>query len=178
MKDKSISKYKFLGLALALVGMAGLLVVKPVSARLSAPVQFQTDPAINVDYIQVYNSDNVAHEVGDVVVYKVTAGLDGIGISTTTTANNSLVAGVIAQRDCAAATYCTVQVYGYNATITIAATVSAGDALVTSTTGEGATPYTFVMSTGSLAGQATSYAVFGISLVGSTGTTTQGFIFR
>lgn len=147
----------------------GFIGVASLAAALDNPIGLATNSEINARYIQVRNSDNVTHEVGDVVVY-VDGTNDGIDITTTTTANNALVAGVVAVKDIAAGAYGLVQVYGLNTSVATDGNVTAGQALVTSTTGEVCTSYTVAMATGTLTGEAISPGVFGVALATDTGT--------
>lgn len=154
----------------------GVLLASLVSLyALNNPVAFQTDPVGNAEYIYVYNSDNVTHEVGDVVVY-FDGTYDGVEISTTTTANNALVAGVVAIKDIPATSWGLVQVYGYHGTITTDGSVAAGDTLVTSTTGEACMTYSVAQATGTLTGQSNSYGILGVALTTDSGTVGTAFI--
>jgi hypothetical protein len=162
-------------------GLVAFVVLVPVLAfaRLQNPIGSATDPAINAEYINVRNADNVTHEVGTVVVFKANATYPGVDITTTTTANNSRVAGVIANYDCAASASCLVQVSGYHSAVFVGVATSTGDALVTSTTGEYASVYTLAQATGTASGEATSRGVFGIALETTTSSTTvKALIFR
>lgn len=125
-----MKKYVWMLMTLCLAGVA--------EARFGNPAMYVTDEERNAEYETLYNSDAVAHEVGDVVVYK-DGTYDGLEISSTTSAGNKLVAGIIALRDCPATSWCTVQVSGYHAAITVDVATAAGDALSTSTTAEAAT---------------------------------------
>lgn len=169
---------KLVGLFSAFLGM-GLSFSSPSWARFGNPALANTDEERNAVYLDVYNSDDVAHEEGDVVVFN-DGSYDGIQVSTTTTANNSLVAGVVAPGvTCAASSWgCKIQIAGYHPAITIAAGVTAGDGLVTSSTGEAAQSYTIAQATGALTNQATSYGVFGVALETTGGSTVKGFLFR
>ncbi len=159
-----------------IVGFVTSLTVCAMVARLFAaygnPIQDATQGESTAEFISVYNADDVTHEVGDVVVFAANSTYD-LAITTTTTANNGLVAGVIAGQDCAAATFCRVQVAGYHGGVTIGVANSAGDSLVTSTTGEAAGVYSVVQATG-IAGsnQATTFGVFGVALEATTSSTT------
>jgi hypothetical protein len=86
----------------------------------------------------VYNEDAVAHEVGDVVVYVSTAtnGVTGLSISTTSTASDSLAAGIVGPKDCPASSWCQIQVRGYVGTINFSGTATQGQAFMTSSTAE------------------------------------------
>lgn len=159
---------------LKLVGpVVALLVTGVVAlhAAYSNPVQDATSPYGTAEYATVLNGDNVAHEIGDVVVF-ATDTTYGIKVTTTTTANNGLVAGVIAQHDCAANSLCVVQTRGYHSGVTIGVANSAGDSLVTSTTGEATSVYTIAQATGTAANQAVISGVFAVALETTTSSTT------
>lgn len=164
--------FKAIGVFLVLFGVSFSL----SHARFGNPALANTDPQRNAEFESFHNEDDVTHEVGDVVVYK-DDDHDGVDISTTTTANNSLVAGVIAVRDCPADTWCTVQTKGYHSAITVTGTVAAGDLLTTSTTGEAARAYTIADSTGTTAGQGEDFGVFAVALTADASNTVKGFIF-
>jgi hypothetical protein len=136
------------------------------------------DATRNQMKIQVYNADNVAHEVGDVVVWTDGSVSDGVEVTTTTTANNSLVAGVVVDADIPAASWGWIQTMGYHATVTVTGTVTAGDQICTSTTGEAARAYTIADSTGTAAGQGEDNGVFGVALTSDSGGTVKAFIHR
>lgn len=165
---------KKIGFLLALMSIAS-----SAHARFSNPALANTDEERNAVYEWVYNSDDVAHEAGDVVVYK-DGTYDGVEISTTTTANNALVAGVVAYGEtCAATSWCKIQVAGYHPAVTISVANSARDALVTSTTGEGAGVYSVAQATGTLTGESASFGVFAVALEATTSSTTvKAFLFR
>jgi hypothetical protein len=86
--------------------------------------------------VYVYNPDAVAHENGDVVVWYDGSLVDGLEVSTTTSASNKLVAGIVYPDTIAAQSWGTVMVYGYHPAINIGVANSAGDCLGTSTTAE------------------------------------------
>lgn len=140
-----------------------------VKALINNPIGAQTDPQINAEYVNARNSDNVAHEVGDVVVWKDST-YDGIDISTTTTAANPLVAGVVAFADMgvsgAATQYGLIQVYGYNSTVATDTNVAAGDVLITDTTAERCTTLTIAVATTTVTAQT---GVFGVALAADSG---------
>lgn len=156
--------------------VAGLGSYMAIQAGLSNPIGAQTDPAVNNVYMQVYNADNVTHEVGDVVVWYDGSLTDGIEITTTTTANNSLVAGVVDIKDISATSYGLILVSGYTDDLATDTNVAAGDNLVTSTTGEVCTTYTLAMSTGALTNEAIKQGVFGVALTADSGAVGKAFI--
>lgn len=158
-----------------LVGFASSILALAIAGRVYAaymnPIMDATSPQATAEYITVINGDTVTHEIGDVVVF-ATDTTYGIKITTTTTANNGLVAGVIAQKDCASGDLCVVQVRGYHAGVTIGVANSAGDALVTSTTGEAAGVYSVAQATGTSTNQSNTFGVFAIALEATTSSTT------
>lgn len=122
-----------------------------------------TDPSNRAEYIYVHNTDALVHEVGTILVWKDST-YDGVDVSSTVSANNALVAGVVAIRDIPASGWGFIQVYGYHATVATDGNVTAGDSLVTSTTGEQCTPYTILMATATAA-----RGIFGTALATDTG---------
>jgi hypothetical protein len=165
-------KMKFKNLAPVIALMTGLgFAGSRVFAAYSNSVMNAVDGERTAEYVDVYNNDNVTHEVGDVVVLGTNSTYD-IQIATTATANNSLVLGVIAGQDCAAASMCKVQTRGYHSGVTIGVANAAGDMLVTSTTGEAAGLYTIAMSSGTGANQAIIDGIFGVALEATTSSTT------
>mgnify|MGYP001576053910 CR=1 FL=1 len=173
---------KVLGLT-GLLSLAALLYVGINSFKGEAyqlnSVGRDIDSERNREVIWVYNSDNVAHEVGDVVVwFDGSTQDDGIEISTTTTANNGLVAGVVALYDIPATSWGFIQTRGYHSGVTIGVSNSAGDSLVTSGTGEASGVYSLAQSTGSLANQAQIYGVFAVALEATSSSTTVKAILR
>lgn len=113
--------------------------------------------------LRVYNADNVAHENGDVVVWQYDA-VYGLEITTTTSANNALVAGVVYPNTIAAGGFGTIMVYGYHPAVTIGVANSSGAVLITSTTGEATGVFDVSVST-------EAYSV-GIALESTTSSTT------
>ncbi len=172
MKMSQILKLaSFVGLA----AFIGLLMPRPsLEASLANPVGSQTDPAINAEYIMVINNDAVAHEVGDILVY-VDSTYDGINVSSTTSAANSLVAGVVAIADLPASGAGLLQVSGYHSGVTVNVAVTAGDSLVTTTTGEAAAPLTIATATTTVTAQE---AVFGTVFATAVTSTTCKAIIR
>lgn len=145
-----------------------LLMSVPSYARYSNPALKDSDAQRNAVYEWVYNSDNVAHEVGDVVVYK-DGTYDGVEVSTTTTAANPLVAGVVVGNTIAATSWGNIQVAGYCPTVTIGVANAAGDPLVTSTTGEAAGVLDIATATTTVSAQS---AVFAVAFEATTTSTT------
>ena len=129
--------------------------------------------------ITVFNDDAVAHEVGDVVVWSDgSTHDDGIEITTTTTAHNNLVAGVVALYDIPGNSFGYIQTSGYHAAVTIGVANSAGDALVTSTTAEAVGVFA-VTGTTTTTGTAVTiaevvrvFSVVGIALEATTSSST------
>lgn len=168
-------KFDILGPVLALIVGTAI----SLHAAYGNSVMSVTDGESTAEYVDAYNADNVTHEIGDVVVYAAGSTYD-LQITTTTTGNNGLVAGVIAGYDCEAGRICRVQVRGYHPAVTIAVANAAGDSLVTSTTGEAAGVYSIAQSTG-IAGsnQAQTFGVFGVALEATTSSTTvKAFLLR
>lgn len=122
-------------LSLLFVGMVG---AAPLMAGQSGEAGAATDPSRNAEYIWVLNADAVAHEIGDIVVFK-DGTYDGVEVATTTSADNKLAAGIVARQDMPASGWGFVQVYGYHSAATIGVANAAGDCLGTSTTAEAAT---------------------------------------
>lgn len=170
-------KYVF-GLALAFMALA--YNVQNTKADYSAGEPGTATMSVH-RHIPVYNSDTDAKEVGDVVVWKdgSTFG-DGMEITTTTTANNGLVAGVICEHTISGNGWGFVQTHGYHSGITIGVANSAGDSLVTSGTAEAAGVYSVLQATGTQAsGEARTFGVFAVALEATTSSTTvKGFIYR
>ena len=141
-------------------------------------IQSETDSTRHRQLLWAYNADSVAHENGDVVVWYDGTN-DGLEFSTTTTANNGLVAGVVAPKTVAATSWGFIQTHGYHSAITIGVANSAGDALVTSTTGEAAGVYSVAQATGTASNQSNTFGVLGVALEATTSSTTvKGFILR
>jgi hypothetical protein len=122
-----------------------------------------TDTAKYNKLLRVYNADTVAHENGDVVVWQYDA-VYGLEITTTTSANNPLVAGVVYPDTIAAGGWGTIMVYGYHPAVTIGVANASGDVLVTSTTGEATGVFNVATTT-------MAYPV-GIALEATTSSTT------
>ena len=157
--------------ALGIVGIFG----SRVSAYQFGGGTMDTDEERNRITLQVYNTDNVAHEDGDVLCW-ADGSHDGVDVSTTATANNGLVAGV-ALGDIAAHAWGTLLVRGYHDSITIGVRVDAGANLVTSTTAEAAGVYTIAQATGTAANQGAISGAFAVALETSeSSTTVKGFL--
>lgn len=122
----------------------------------------------------VYNTDAVAHEAGDVLVW-ADGSNDGLDVSTTSTFNNKLVAGVVpAGYTLPASNWGFVQTHGYHSGITVGSATAAGDMLATSATAESASVFTVADSS-----VTHSAGVFAIALEATTSSTTvKGFIIR
>lgn len=130
-----------------------------------------TDEERHRQVLWVYNADNVAHEDGDVVVWTDGSLADGLEISTTSTANNGLVAGVCLG-DIPANSWGWLLTRGYHDSITIGVANSAGDALVTSSTAEAAGVYSVAQATGTSSNQSNTWGVFAVALEATTSSTT------
>ncbi len=153
---------KFLLGLIAVAGLASLAFAETPSIGLN------TDAGRNSTYLSVYNSDNVDHEAGSVLVYK-DGTYDGVEVSSTTSAANPLVAGAVPYGETLLATsWGRVQVTGYHPAVLIAVANSAGDSLVTSTTGEKATTLTLAIATTTVSAQ---QAVFGTAFEATTSST-------
>lgn len=137
-----------------------------------------TDAGRHAQLLWVRNADNVAHEDGDVVVWTDGSVADGLEISTTTTGNNGLVAGVVAQTSIAAGEWGFIQTHGYHGSIQVTGTVAAGDSLVTSSTGEVGATITIAQSTGAAANQSLIKGVYAHALTSDSGGAVKGFINR
>lgn len=139
----------------------------------------QTDAARNQVLLRVYNADAVEHTEGTVVVWYDGTTADGLEVSTTVTANNGLVAGVVPDNyTLPASGWGFIQTSGYHPAIKIQETATAGYTLVTSTTGEKAGIYTVAQSTGTAATESRVNGSFGVALETTSGSTVKGFIFR
>lgn len=158
-------------LLVAAVGLAGIFGSRLVAYQFGSGTML-TDPARNRVIIQVYNGDVLAHEDGDVLVWK-DGTYDGVEVSTTTTENNALVAGV-AFGDIAAGGWGWLQTHGYHDSVTVG-TVAAGDSLVTGSTGEQAENYTVLQSTSS---SPNDFGVFGVALTSDSAGVCKAFIIR
>jgi hypothetical protein len=148
--------------------LAGL----PGYAYQSNPIQSTDNAESHKEFLFVYNEDNVAHEVGDVVVLVTTPTLGtlGLSISTTTTAADAHGVGIVYPKDCAANSRCQIQVRGYVGTINHTGTATAREAFMTSSTAE------LVVSTGTVEA-ADVEAVMGVILNSSSDGTTDGILF-
>jgi hypothetical protein len=161
------SKLLILGLLAAVSGLWVSSLQIPSVAYQFSPINNQTDAARHAQYLVVRNTDDVAHEVGDVVVWKDSTN-DGVDISTTTTAGDKLVAGVVALNDIPASSWGFIQTHGYHSGITVDVATAARDLLKASGTAEAST----VDNT--LAG-----GTFAVCLEATTSSTTvKGFLLR
>lgn len=167
--------FKKLGLASSLI--ASVFINTRLYAAYGNPVMDVRNPESTAEYITVQNGAAEVLEVGDVVVFQIDTTY-GIEVVETTTANNGLVAGVIAQKDCAVGDTCVVQTRGYNGAVNVDVATSAGDTLVTSGTGEFSTVYTVAQSTGTSANQSRAAGPFAVALEATTSSTTvKAFLF-
>lgn len=161
--SKVQNKLKKLALLSGFVLFVGLLSInlgpKDANAYLTNPALGQLDVERNAEYLFVYNEDNVAHEVGDVVIYVSTAtsGIRGLSITTTTTQGDAQVAGVVVNTDIAATSWGKIQTRGFCPAVNITGSSTVGALLTTSTTGE------LAVSTGP---SSTAYipGVFGVAI--------------
>ncbi len=170
-----------------LVALSALLVTslltsaifqKKADAYQFRQISSNTDAGRHAQLEWVYNSDVLAHETGDVVVWKDGSVADGLEVSTTTTANHGLVAGVVVDRTIDAAGWGFIQTHGYCNSINVTGTVAAGDPLVTCTTGEVGATRTIAQSTGTAANEALIEGVYATALTSDSGGTVKGFIIR
>lgn len=126
-----------------------------------------TDEERNQCLLRVLNADAVAHEAGDVLVWK-DGTYDGLEVSTTTSANIRLIAGFVPYGyTLPASDWGWLQTCGYHPAITIAVANSAGDCLGTSTTAEATDVTTTAGACGAVALEATT-----------SSTTVKGLIHR
>lgn len=132
------------------------------------------DASRSAEYMYVYNADRVSHPVGSVMVFNAPAtNYPGLEVSTTTTANNSLVAGVVALNAIPATGWGFIQTYGYHPAVKIAQANTAGDILVTTTTAESSGLFTIAMATGTATQEGKqAYGPFAITLETTTSSTT------
>lgn len=115
--------------------VAASLLVFGVAAH-AAPAGAFGDPTDTLNqYVYVENADAVAHEVGDIVVW---SDISTMKVSTTASASDNLVAGVVAHNDLPASGKGFIQTYGYHPGVTVGVATAVGDMLVTSTTEEAA----------------------------------------
>lgn len=141
-------------------------------------ISSNTDAGRHRQLLWVYNPDLVAHETGDVVVWTDGSIADGLEITTTTTANHGLAAGVVAVQDIPASSWGFIQTHGYCESINVTGTVAAGDALVTSGTAEVGQAYTVAQATGTAANQSAIFGIYAVSLTSDSSNTVKGFILR
>lgn len=177
--EKLMNKARLFAAFILVAGLFSVFThVKHIEAyQTHAVLSGSSDASTNALYVGVKNADDVAHEIGDVVVWNDGTD-DGVEVTTTTTANHGLVAGVVALKDIPASGLGLVQVAGYHSAVTVAVATSAGDTLVTSTTGEAATTYTLAMATGSLTNEATTLGPFAVAFEATTTSTTVKAIIR
>ncbi len=131
----------------------------------------------NATWAFVYNNDTVAHEAGDVLVW-ADGSHDGLDVSSTTTANNGLVAGAVPSgQTLAASSWGWLQTSGYHPAITIGVANAAGDWLVTSSTPEAAGVYSVAQATGTSTNESNINGAFAVALAASTSSdTVKGFL--
>lgn len=151
-----------------------------VHARSGSGDATETSGGRNVVKEWVYNSDANDHAAGAVVIYTSGGGTyPGVSVTTTTSANSGLVAGVVVDRTLPGNGWGFIQVTGYCATVNVDFDVTAGDTLVTSTTSAKAQPITVAQSTGTASGQTQAMGKMGISLETSTAhSTVKAVLFR
>lgn len=177
-----ISLKKLVTLASCLVLTASFyagLSIKKIEAYQYSPIGANTDATRNRELLWVYNATANGHDVGDVVVWTDGSVADGLEIDQTTTANNGLVAGVIAVSSVSATSWGWLQTHGYHSAVRIAVANSAGDSLVTSGTAEAATVYTMAQATGTAANEGRTFGVLGVALEATTtSTTVKALLYR
>jgi hypothetical protein len=169
---------KKLVLFVVFLGLAGV-----VHARQGSGNATLTAGERNQTFVTVYNEDAVDHAAGSILVYK-DGSYDGVSVSSTTTANNPLVAGVVpVGYTLPASGWGFVQISGYHSAIKIGVANSAGDLLGTSTTADKAGVYSVVgttTTTGTAAKSTDLTASFGVAAVAleatTSSTTVKGFI--
>lgn len=110
----------------------------------------------------VYNNSGGALDEGDVVVWDIgsSTGDNDIYVTTTTTANTGLVAGVVTEAGCATASACSIIVFGPAQCDTAAAVIS-GETLCSSTTAGAGDSCTATDGSGSYAYTATNNTAAG-----------------
>jgi hypothetical protein len=170
----------FLGVFIIGAGFYTAIDVKRTEAYFTNPALPRTSAERNAEFLVVYNADGVAHEVGDVLIWSDGSTADGLEVTTTTTANNPLVAGVVVTRTIPATDWGIMQTRGYHSGVTISVANSAGDPLVTGTTAEASTIGTIVMATGTATGEAIDYprGVFAVAFEATTTSTTVKAILK
>lgn len=166
---KLLAKYWSMGFAFLFVGVLILALNKKSEATNSNPIMAQTSALKNANFASVFNQDAVAHAAGSVVIYSsaTVATYPGLSVSTTTTANNPRIAGVVVGT-LPASGWGIIQTYGM-ASVKIAVANSVGDPLATSTTAEQAGVETIAVSTTTVGADR---AVLGIALETTTSSTT------
>jgi hypothetical protein len=118
-----------------LVVFAAFLGIAAIArADSSSGVNTLTDGTRNLRLLVVHNTDAVDHAAGEVLVYKDDS-YDGVDVSSTTSADNKLVAGVVPSGyTLPASGWGFIQTQGYHPAIKISVSNAAGDMLTTSTT--------------------------------------------
>lgn len=170
---------KIIVAAVLAVGVVGF--VKTVVMAEGNPILPQTDSARNREYVRVYNEDGVSHASGTVMIYVLpvpagTATYPGQSVSTTSTGGVVRVAGVVPSSETLNATsWGRLQTFGYHSAILSSSTITAGDALVTSTNTGVAVSETIANSTTTVGAD---YGVFATALDSITfsSTSIRGFI--
>jgi hypothetical protein len=158
----------------AFLGLAGLSVTVAHAADNTLTSSDRNgDPSL----LYVYNADAVAHSTGTLMVYQAGGTYPGLSVSTTVTANNGLVAGVVVQNQIAANGWGYIKTKGY-AVVNIAVANTAGDALVTSTTAGSAGVYSVAQATGTSANQSNIIGAFATALETTTSSTSVKCILR
>lgn len=158
----------------AFLGLAGL------SANVYAQQPVGTNSLTDGDrngYLEyVYNNDAVAHSTGVLVAYISGGGTyPGVTVSTIATANSPLVAGVVVGKALPASGWGYIKTHGY-VEIQMQETCTAGDTIITSTTGEKGGIYTTLQSTGQVTGLNTSRAA--VALETTTDGTCKAMLLR
>jgi len=168
-------KMKKFNLFIATLFLAGAMSGRIAFTYITNQATTATSATANALYVPVHNEDATAHEVGDVVVWSDNTH-DGVDITTTTTANDGLVAGAVAINDIAGDAFGLVQVAGYHSAINTVGVVAAGASVVTSSVAESGTIYTFVMSTGSAQNEAQINGKYATCLAAAASDTCQAII--
>lgn len=145
-----MSKLK-VGLVAALLGFAGMVLTnkKAVADNTSGSISL-TDGTMNKQTIFVYNQDAVSHSTGSVMCYIVgpSATYPGLSVSTSATAGDGKVAGIVCDRTIQASSWGFIQTRGYTPALKVTGTVAQGDTLMQSATAEKAGAYTVLLATG------------------------------
>ena len=164
-----------LWLVTAFLGLAGLSVTNIHAAQIPG-TNTLTDGDRNGYLEYVYNNDAVSHSTGTLMAYFSGGGTyPGVTVSTLATANSPLAAGVVVEKSIAASSWGWIKTHGY-VEIKMQETCTAGDTIITSTTGEKGGVYTTLLSTGQVTGLNTSRV--GVALETSSDGTCKAVLLR